>query len=176
MSKLRPCFSVSMCWLTGLSSIVPVTGAWVPTLSALGIPESQDPYNGQPWGSFITASSINPTNWTRSYSRSAYIDPLPPRSNLHILPNMMATRLLFSNLTASAVEYASSSTSARNSVRINKEVILAGGVIGSPTILMQSGVGPRDILQAAGVQVALHLPGVGQHLQDHVVRRILLLS
>jgi len=48
--------------------------------------------------------------------------------------------------------------------------------MGSPTILMQSGVGPRDILQAAGVQVALHLPGVGQHLQDHVVRRILLSS
>ena len=89
----------------------------------------------------------------------------------------MATRLLFGdNLTASAVEYASSSTSTRNSVRVNKEVILAGGAIGSPTVLMQSGVGPRDILQAAGVQVALDLPGVGQHLQDHVVRRILLSS
>jgi choline dehydrogenase-like flavoprotein len=64
-------------------------------------------------------------------------------------------------------------TSARNSVRVNKEVILAGGAIGSPTILMQSGVGPKNILQAAGVQVALNLPGVGQHLQDHVVRRFL---
>ena len=146
----------------------------MPTLSALGIPESQDTYNGQTWGSFIATSSINPRNWTRSYSRSAYIDPLPPRSNLHILPNVMATRLLFGdNLTASAVEYASSSTSARSSVRVNKEVILAGGAIGSPTILMQSGVGPKGVLQAAGVQVALDLPGVGQHLQDHVVCRFL---
>ena len=86
----------------------------------------------------------------------------------------MATRLLFGdNLTASAVEYASSSTSSRSSVRVNKEVILAGGAIGSPTILMQSGVGPKGVLQAAGVQVALDLPGVGQHLQDHVVRRFL---
>ena len=169
-------FFCYMCQLTGLSSIVPVTGAWVPTLSALGIPESPDPYNGQTWGSFITASSINPTNWTRSYSRSAYIDPLPPRSNLHVLPNVTATRLLFNNLTAYAVEYAGSSTSARNSVRVRKEVILAGGVIGSPTILMQSGVGPQGVLQAAGVQVALHLPGVGQHLQDHVVRCIFLLE
>jgi choline dehydrogenase-like flavoprotein len=50
-------------------------------------------------------------------------------------------------------------------------VILTGGAIGSPTILMQSGIGPRSILQAAGVQVALDLPGVGQHLQDHIVCR-----
>jgi choline dehydrogenase-like flavoprotein len=55
-------------------------------------------------------------------------------------------------------------------------VIITGGAIGSPTILMQSGVGPQDILQAAGVQVVLNLPGVGQHLQDHIVRRFLLSS
>lgn len=157
--------------------MVPLVGYWVPTLSALGIPESPDPYHGQTWGSFVAASTINPNNWTRSYSRSAYIDPLPPRSNLHILPNMTVTRLLFgNNLTASGVEYASSSTSARNSVGVNKEVILAGGAIGSPTILMQSGVGPQGILQAAGVQVALNLPGVGQHVQDHIVRRLVLSS
>lgn len=166
-----------MRWLTGFSSMVPVVGYWVPTMAALGIPESPDPYDGQTWGSFIAASTINPNNWTRSYSRSAYIDPLPPRSNLDILTSVMVTRILFgNNLTASGVEYASSPTSAPNTVGVNKEVIITGGAIGSPTILMQSGVGPQDILQAAGVQVVLNLPGVGQHLQDHIVRRFLLSS
>lgn len=52
---------------------------------------------------------------------------------------------------------------------VRKEVILAGGAIGSPHVLLASGVGPRDVLEAAGVQVNVELPGVGQHLQDHIV-------
>jgi choline dehydrogenase len=155
--------------------MVPLVGSWIPTLAALGVPESQDPYNGQTWGSFISTSTINPTNWTRSYARSAYIDSLPPRGNLQVLPNSTVTKILFSNntrngLTASAIEYASSPTSTRYTVDVVKEVILAGGAIGSPTILMYSGIGPRNVLQTAGVQVEVDLPGVGQHLQDHIVR------
>ena len=169
--------------LTCLRSMVPLVGSWIPTLAALGVPETQDAYNGQTWGSFISTSTINPTNWTRSYSRSAYIDSLPPRGNLQILPNFAVTRIVFSSnntsgtnssgLTASAVEYASSSTSTRYTVGVTKEVILAGGAIGSPTILMYSGIGPKNVLQTAGVQVEVDLPGVGQHLQDHIVRRVL---
>lgn len=163
--------------------MVPLVGSWIPTLAALGVPETQDAYNGQTWGSFIATSTINPTNWTRSYARSAYIDSLPPRGNLQILPNFAVTRIVFSSnntsgtnssgLTASAVEYASSSTSTRYTVGVTKEVILAGGAIGSPTILMYSGIGPKNVLQTAGVQVEVDLPGVGQHLQDHIVRRVL---
>ncbi len=159
--------------------MVPLVGTWIPTLSALGVPETQDAYNGQTWGSFIANSNINPTNWTRSYARSAYIDPLHPRGNLQILPNAQVTRILFSNntgngsggLTASGVEYGSSPTSPRSTVSVRKEVILAGGAIGSPTVLLHSGVGPENVLQTAGVQVLLNLPGVGQHLQDHIVGR-----
>lgn len=56
---------------------------------------------------------------------------------------------------------------------VNKEVILAGGAIGSPHVLMHSGIGPKDVLTAAGVDVVLELPGVGQHLQDHIVRSLI---
>lgn len=165
--------------------MVPLVGSWIPTLTALGVPETQDAYNGQTWGSFISTSNINPTNWTRSYARSAYIDSLPPRGNLQLLPNFMVTRILFSNntgngsgannggLAASAVEYASSPTSTRYTVGVGKEVILSGGAIGSPTILMYSGIGPKNVLQTAGVQVELDLPGVGQHLQDHVSTQLI---
>ena len=52
----------------------------------------------------------------------------------------------------------------------NREVILSGCAVGSPQILMLSGIGPRHVLEAAGVSVKSERPGVGQHLQDHLVR------
>lgn len=155
--------------------MMPLVGNWTPTLSAAGVPETSDAYGGQNWGAYIATSAINPTNWTRSYSRSAYIDPLPPRSNLQILPNAQVTRVIFTNsngnITANSVEWATSSSSARSTVNVTKEVILSGGAIGSPAMLLHSGVGPSDVLGAAGVDVVYDLPGVGQHLQDHIVRK-----
>ncbi|OBZ73613.1 Pyranose dehydrogenase 1 [Grifola frondosa] len=91
-----------------------------------------------------------------------------PGYMLPIVGNWTSTLETPSNLTATAVEYASSSGAARQTVNVNKEVILAGGSIGSPHVLLLSGVGPTDVLQAAGVPVQVALPGVGQHLQDHI--------
>ncbi len=136
---------------------------------------NDDAYNGDTYGAFIATSSINLSNWTRSYARSAYIDSLPLRANLAILPNATVTRIIFdssnsNNLTATGVEWAAYSGAAKQTVSVKKEVILAGGAVGSPHVLMLSGVGPKDVLQAAGVAVQVDLPGVGQHLQDHIVR------
>lgn len=156
--------------------MVPVVGDWIATLGNVGVPASSDPNSGEGWGAFIATSAINPTNWTRSYSRAAYIDPLPPRSNLDILPNQLVTQVIFDgpsgNLTATSVQYASSSGAALQTVNVTKEVILAGGAIGSPHVLLHSGVGPKDVLQNAGVTLRSELPGVGQHLQDHIVRTL----
>lgn len=150
---------------------------WTSSLSAIGIPPSANPNAGTTMGGFITASSINPANWTRSYSRSAYIDPLPPRSNLQILVESTVVRVVLSNDTDSSgniyamgVEFAQNPAAPRVTVGVLKEVILAGGALGSPKILMQSGVGPADVLANASVPLVLELPGVGQHLQDHLVR------
>lgn len=155
-------------------STLPVVGRWLPTLENAGIPRCADPLSGEPFGAFITTSSINPTNWTRSEARNAYIDPLPPRGNLHILTNATVTRILFdssdaANLTATGVEYAFVKGGPRSSVQVRKEVILSGGAIGSPHVLLHSGVGPSDLLGSVGIDLKLNLPGVGQHLQDHVV-------
>ena len=57
-------------------------------------------------------------------------------------------------------------------MNVRREVILAGGSLGSPKILLHSGVGPKDVLDAAGVPLKLELPGVGQHLQDHMVSHV----
>ncbi|KAG9088141.1 hypothetical protein FRC06_002217, partial [Ceratobasidium sp. 370] len=155
--------------------IVPIVGDWTATLDWIGIPPSPDANGGSGWGGFIATSSINPTNWTRSYSRSAYIDPLGPRSNLAILPNATVTKILWADqkdangrFVARGVEFAATRTGTRRTVLARKEVILAGGAVGSPNIAMHSGIGPRDVLQKLNIPVVYELPGVGAHLQDHL--------
>ncbi|EXJ84155.1 hypothetical protein A1O3_04822 [Capronia epimyces CBS 606.96] len=152
----------------------PYVGKWSTAAQAAGVPLTNDPYGGQNWGAYVATSAINPTNWTRSYSRSGYLDPLPPRANYAVLANAHVTRILFNssspagNLTAKGVEYTRDGGATKLTVGVKKEVILAGGTIGSPTVLLYSGIGPKDVLSAAGVPIVAELPGVGQHLQDHV--------
>ncbi|KAG8736384.1 hypothetical protein FRC10_009387 [Ceratobasidium sp. 414] len=155
--------------------IVPIVGDWTATLDWIGIPPSPDANGGSGWGGFIATSSINPTNWTRSYSRSAYIDPLGPRPNLAILPNATVTRILWADqkdangkAVARGVEFAATRRGTRRTVLARKEVILASGAVGSPNIAMHSGIGPRDVLEKLNIPVVYELPGVGAHLQDHL--------
>lgn len=155
------------------ASMVPVTEHWLPTLEAVGIARTPDAYGGKTVGGFFSLSAINPSNWTRSYAKPAYIDPLPPRPNLHILIKSTVTRVVFDSssdgLRATGIEFSSSKGAATQSVKVKKEVIVSGGSVNSPQILQLSGVGPSDVLTAAGVDVKLDLPGVGTHLQDHIV-------
>lgn len=130
-------------------------------------------YGGSNWGAEVSTSCINPSNWTRSYSRTGYLDPLPDRGNYDVLANAHVTRIIFdnsSNLTANAVEYTPDNGTTKNTINVTKEVILAAGSVGSPAVLLHSGVGPKDVLSSAGVDLVHELPGVGQHLQDHIVR------
>ena len=150
-----------------------MVGDWCTSNAAAGVPTSQDTYGGDSSGCNVATSAINPANWTRSYSRTGYLDTLPPRSNYAVLANAQVTRILFddssaNNITANAVEYTTDGGGSTLQVKVAKEVILAGGAVGSPTVLMYSGVGPQDVLEAAGVDVVHALPGVGQHLQDHL--------
>jgi len=155
--------------------MVPLTGTWLPTLQAAGVSISEDSYGGTNIGGMFALSAINPTNWTRSYSKSAYVDPLPPRNNLHIISDATVERIVFADnvvagdLLASGVDFSTARGTTVQNVVANKEVLLSGGVMGSPHILMVSGVGPKDVLDAAGVSMKLELPGVGQHLMDHLV-------
>jgi len=153
-----------------------LVGNWTSSLNAIGIPTLPNPNGGNTLGGFVAPSSINPTNWTRSYSRPAYIDSLPPRSNLHILPGATVTRVRFlqkptlNGWVANQVDFAKDSNSRGREVGVRREVILTAGSVGSPAILMHSGFGPREMLENVGVDVMEDLPGVGQHLQDHLVR------
>jgi choline dehydrogenase len=88
------------------------------------------------------------------------------RPNLTVETRALAGRILFEGRRAVGVEYSHRGQIKR--VRAEREVILAGGAINSPQLLMLSGVGPADHLKEIGIPVVHDLPGVGQNLQDHI--------
>ncbi|EEA24752.1 hypothetical protein TMatcc_007851 [Talaromyces marneffei ATCC 18224] len=152
----------------------PEVGEWIQSLDAMGVASSSGMYGGDVYGAEVSTSSINPTNWTRSYSRTGYLDPLADNGNYDVVADAFVMRLLFDsssplgNLTANGVQYTLDNGKTNCTVKVNKEVIISAGTIGSPAVLLHSGVGPKDVLSDAGVKLVSELPGVGQHLQDHL--------
>lgn len=144
-------------------------GRWMPTWANLGV-STVDPASGVTAGSYVSTSAIRTSDQSRSYSRNGYFPEA--KSNVDILTGFTVTKVNFANgngsITATGVNFQSSSDSESYTLQANTEVILAAGVIGSPQILQLSGVGPADLLQSLGIDVVLDLPGVGAHLQDHV--------
>ncbi|HEU4919013.1 MAG TPA: choline dehydrogenase [Candidatus Limnocylindrales bacterium] len=98
-------------------------------------------------------------------ARRAYLDPVRSRKNLTVRTGAFVTRLLVEDGRVTGVEVARG----RGTERVlGGEVILAGGAINSPQLLMLSGIGPADHLGEHGIAVATDLPGVGGNLQDHL--------
>lgn len=149
-----------------------INGKWLPSFASVGVQVSADPSSGETYGAFFASSTINPSNWTRSYSRSAYLDPSAARSNLQVVVSATVSKIVLDQsgplAKATAVEFMTERGGKAQRVQVNKEVIVAGGAIGSPQILMLSGIGPKATVEAAGVSSTIDLPGVGQHLKDHL--------
>lgn len=96
----------------------------------------------------------------------AYLHPALSRTNLKAEAQTLVSRVLFEGTRAVGVEYVKNGQSHR--AYASKEVILSGGAINSPQLLMLSGIGNADDLKKLGIPVVCHLPGVGQNLQDHL--------
>jgi choline dehydrogenase len=96
----------------------------------------------------------------------AYLHPVMKRPNLTVTTRAFVTRILFDGTRSIGVEYRRRGGSAMKAV--GGEVILAGGAINSPQLLQLSGVGRAALLESLGVPVVHDLPGVGEHLQDHL--------
>jgi choline dehydrogenase len=96
----------------------------------------------------------------------AYLHPVMKRPNLTVTTRAFVTRILFDGTRSIGVEYRRRGGSAMQAV--GGEVILAGGAINSPQLLQLSGVGRAALLESLGVPVVHDLPGVGEHLQDHL--------
>ena len=108
------------------------------------------------------------TTWRgRRWSAAmAYLRPALARPNLEVESRSLVLRVLFEGKRAIGVEYARNGNVVR--ARVRREVIVAGGAINSPQILMLSGIGPADALREHGIAPIIDLPGVGENLQDHI--------
>lgn len=105
-------------------------------------------------------------NGERFSAAKAYLAPQRTRSNLAVLTDALAQRVLLEGRRASGVEYRQGGQTRR--VLATREVIVCAGALQSPQLLMTSGIGPGAHLQSQGVAVLHDLPGVGAHLHDHV--------
>ncbi|KAL8277589.1 hypothetical protein RQP46_010021 [Phenoliferia psychrophenolica] len=149
----------------------PQVANWIPTLEALGV-ETRDPAGGETWGAYVTTSAIDPTTWSRSYSKTGYLDPAQNRTNLVVLTGFYATKIIFDGTTATGVSFQDSANGTAYTVNAAQEVILSAGVIGSPQLLQLSGIGDSSLLTPLGINVVVDLPGVGMHLTDHLSAEI----
>jgi choline dehydrogenase-like flavoprotein len=153
--------------------VIPAARDFVRAAAAAGIPEGD--YNGggrlNPAG-VASLVQTNTRNGRRSSTFHAYLeDRAELRDNLTIVTGALVTRLILEDegetLAATGVEYRDAE-GALHTIHARREVILSAGAVGSPHILMLSGIGPRRELEAAGIQCRLDLPDVGKHLKDHV--------
>lgn len=105
-------------------------------------------------------------NGRRASCASAYLRPVLRRPNLRVETRALATRVVLENGRACGIEYRQDGQ--LQTARAAREVILAGGVINSPQLLMLSGIGEADALRKLNLPVAADVPGVGRNLQDHI--------
>ncbi|KAI0489588.1 oxidoreductase [Xylaria cf. heliscus] len=154
----------------------PVREAWADTFAAENLLMSNDPFVNPSVGSFSCLACITPDTKERSYSVSAYYQPVQGRENLHVLTNAEVVRILFDKtesgcpIRASGVQYKHEGSTLV--VNVIKEVILAAGALQSPKVLELSGIGDAKLLQRLGIDVVLDLPGIGENLQDHAVSSV----
>jgi choline dehydrogenase len=96
----------------------------------------------------------------------AYLDPARARPNVTIKTNALVRRVVFERDRATGVEYREANGTVRTAIA-RAEVILSAGAVGSPHILMLSGIGPADHLKETGIVPLLDRPGVGANLNEH---------
>jgi choline dehydrogenase len=129
-----------------------------------GYTETED-YNGFRQEGF-GQKFMNVDKGIRASTGHAYLKKAKKRPNLTVVKHALVTKVLFDGKTATGVK-----CDIRGDIKkftANKEVILCAGSIGTPQLLQVSGVGPRDVLEAASIEVIHESPGVGQNLQDHL--------
>jgi choline dehydrogenase len=116
-------------------------------------------------GSGTSWSEVNVVDGHRQSAADGYLTPIAGRKNLAIVTDARAERLLLDAGTCVGVEYRTAD--GIQTAFTAREVVLTAGVIGSPQLLMLSGVGPADHLRDFDIDVKADLPGVGANLQDH---------
>ena len=129
---------------------------------AAGYPDCPDHNHPDSWG--VGPTPLNNPNGIRMSTALGYLDQARHRLNLTIRPNCTVYRIVFEGDRATGVELESGG---ERFVVEGDEIILSAGAIGSPQILMLSGVGPAEHLRSLGIPVISDKPGIGQNMRDH---------
>jgi choline dehydrogenase len=137
--------------------------AWVDSAVAWGLKPSDD-FNGedQTGAGLYQVTCHDGRRWSTA---DAYLRPALNRSNLTVVTDALASRIVLSDGRATGVAYLRGGT--EHVARADREVLLSGGAINSPQLLLLSGIGPAEHLREHGIEVVVHLPGVGENLHDH---------
>ncbi|KAF3031256.1 hypothetical protein E8E12_001456 [Didymella heteroderae] len=122
---------------------------------------------GEAVGMLWIPTSLDPKSQTRSDARRSYYDSVKSRGNLKLRTGVSVTEVLLDNLTAKGVSFTNLADNSSSQVYAKREVIMAAGSVFTPHILQLSGIGPKDVLKAAGIKVKKNLAAVGANLQDH---------
>lgn len=141
----------------------PTSRAFVEAGKRLGIRGNDDLNGAELDGIGFPQYTI--ANGVRQSTAEAFLRPVRGRSNLVVETSALTREILTDGRRAVGVEYERGGTIQRASAK--REVLLAAGAIGSPQLLLLSGIGPAQHLQQHGIQVVTDLPGVGENMQDH---------
>lgn len=147
----------------------PICDAWVEAAQAAGYPLNPD-YNGAEQEG-VGYFQLTTRNGRRCSSAVAFLKPVRSRSNLQIVTRAATTRILFEGRRATGVVYRDTE-GREHTVKAGAEVILSAGAIGSPQLLMVSGIGEAQHVKEQGIDIVADLPGVGKNLQDHLQARL----
>ncbi|MDF0596293.1 GMC family oxidoreductase [Psychromarinibacter halotolerans] len=142
----------------------PLTDAWGEAGQAMGFPWVED-YNGASQSGLTRMQQFIYRGRRHSNAR-AYLYPVLGRKNLTVATGCLASRIVMQGTRATGIAYRQGDS--EHVALADREVILSGGVINSPQLLMLSGIGDPAHLAEAGVRPVVDLPGVGQNLSDHV--------
>ncbi|UCA44418.1 GMC family oxidoreductase [Pseudochrobactrum sp. XF203] len=145
-------------------SALPICDAYIRAGQELGIPYNHD-FNGKTQAG-VGFYQLTQRNRRRSSAALAYLEPVKNRKNLTIRLGAAVTRIVLEGSRAVGVEIATAKGT--EIIRAEREVLVCSGAIGSPKLLLQSGIGPADHLKSVGVSVQHDLAGVGSNMQDHL--------
>jgi len=156
-------------WVSNMRLQRPICDAWVAAAQEAGYPFNPD-YNGATQEG-VGYFQLTTRKGRRCSAAVAFLNPARKRPNLTIITHAQASRILFDGTRATGVAYRD--RAGREQVaRAGTEVILTSGAIGSPQLLMLSGLGEAAHLQDHGIAVRHDLPAVGRNMQDHLQARL----
>lgn len=143
----------------------PLTDVFIAAAAECGVPRNSD-FNGeQQEGTGLFQQTVR--RGLRWSATKAFLRPALGRKNLTVLPETLVSRILVEKGRAVGVETVDARGN-RTSYRAEREVVVTSGAVGSPKLLLLSGIGPADELREVGVPVKHDLPGVGKNFHDHL--------